>query len=187
MVASLAFNLDRDEVIDYSLPVFPRYTLTLWKPLGNRAPSLDLTAYIDIFHTNVWIFIAISFLVTAAAFYIMDKSGNNHFHKVNNSEEFCFLNSVALSAILLIKLSYEVMIKSIPARIIYLVGSLVAYVLFSYYECDLTAKMTIMGASDDVKNFQDVTDQGYEVVVMESSADHARLKNTEGSAKYDVC
>ena len=120
MVASLAFNLDRDDVIDYSIPVFPRYTLTLWKPLGNRAPSLDLTAYIDIFHTNVWIFIATTYLVTAATFYIMDKSGNNHFHKVNNSEEFCFLNSVALSAILLIKLSYEVMVKSIPARIIYL-------------------------------------------------------------------
>lgn len=48
VLASLAFNLDRDEVIDYTIPVFPRITLTLWQPLGNRSP-LNYTAFIDVF------------------------------------------------------------------------------------------------------------------------------------------
>ena len=168
-------------MIDYTIPVFPRITLTLWQPLGNRAPSLNFTAFIDIFHVNVWILIAITFLVIAAAFYAIAICGNNRFHELIDSEEFGFLNSVALSVLLLIQLSYHVIVKSLPARIIYLVGSLVAYVLFSYYECDLTAQMTVVGVRDDLRNFQDVVDQGYKVVVMESSSDHATLKNSKGS------
>ena len=166
-------------MIDYTIPVFPRITLTLWQPLGNRAPSLNFTAFLDIFHINVWILIAITFLVIAAAFYVTEKSGNNRFHEFTDSEEFGYLNSVALSVILLIQLSYHVIVKPVPARTIYLVGSLVAYVLFSYYECDLTAQMTVVGAREDLRSFQDVIDQGYKVVVMESSADHAKLKNSK--------
>ena len=51
--------------------------------------------------------------------------------------------------------------------------------MFSYYECDLTATMTIVGVRDDLKSFQDVINQGYKVVVMESSADQATLKNSK--------
>ena len=119
----------RDEVVDYTLPVFPRITLTLWQPLVNRAP-LNYTAFIDVFPMNVWMLIGLTFLVIAVVFYIIDKSGSNQFHEAIHSEGFGFLNSVALSAILLIQLSYPVMVKSLSARIIYLVGCLGAYMLF---------------------------------------------------------
>ena len=143
----------RDEVVDYTLPVFPRITLTLWQPLVNRAP-LNYTAFIDVFPMNVWMLIGLTFLVIAVVFYIIDKSGSNQFHEAIHSEGFGFLNSVALSAILLIQLSYPVMVKSLSARIIYLVGCLGAYMLFFYYQCDLTAQMTIVGVRDELRNFQ---------------------------------
>ena len=56
----------RDEVVDYTLPVFPRITLTLWQPLVNRAP-LNYTAFIDVFPMNVWMLIGLTFLVIAVA------------------------------------------------------------------------------------------------------------------------
>ena len=85
VLASLAFNLDRDEVIDYTIPVFPRITLTLWSPLGNRAP-LNYTAFIDVFPLNVWILIGFTFLVIAAAFYII---GTIHIRRLQHFKIFC--------------------------------------------------------------------------------------------------
>ena len=186
VVATLTYTPVRHKVIDYTIPIFAKNSLTLWAPLG-KGVQLNYTAFIDIFPVNVWILIAASFIILAIAFYIINTSGVNKFHEYSDSESFGLLNSIALSVILAIQLSYNVIVNSTSARIIYLVGSIMAYLLFSYYECDLTARMTTASAKDDIRNFQDVIDKEYKVLVKESSSNHEVLKNAEeGSAMHKV-
>ena len=185
-VASLTYTPVRHTVVDYTIPIFAKAALTLWAPLG-KGRMLNYTAFVDIFEINVWIVIATSFLILAIAFYIISTSGVNKFHEYQDSESFGLLNSMALSVILAIQLSYNVIVNSLSARIIYLTGSIIAYFLFSYYECDLTARMTISSEKDDIRNFQDVIDKGYKVLVFHSSSNHEILKNAQkGTAMHKV-
>ena len=186
VVASLTLTPVRHKVIDYTIPIFAKDSVTLWAPLEKRR-QLNYTAFVNTFDIVVWILIASSFLILAIAFYIISSTGANKFHDSSDSESFGILNSMALSVILAIQLSYNVIVNSPSARIIYLTGSLMAYILFSYYESDLTAQMTTSSAKDEVRNFQDVIDKGYNVLVLHSSSNHELLKNAEkGTAMHKV-
>ena len=186
VVATLTYTPVRHKVVDYTIPIFARNSLTLWAPQG-KGLQLNYTAFIDIFPVNVWVLIATSFLILAMAFYIISTSGVNKFHENSDSESFGLLNSMALSVILAMQLSYDVIVNSTSERIIYLAGSIMAYILFSYYECDLTARMTTASAKDDIRNFQDVIDKEYKVLVKQSTSNHEILRNAEeGTAMHKV-
>ena len=186
VVATLTYTPVRQQVVDYTIPIFAKNSLTLWAPLG-KGVQLNYTAFVDIFPVNVWILIAVAFLILAIAFHIISSSGINKFHRQTDTESFGLLNSMALSVILAIQLSYDVIVSSTSARIMYLAGSIMAYLLFSYYECDLTARMTTASAKENIRNFQDVIDKEYKVLVKESSSNHEVLKNAEeGTAMHKV-
>ena len=71
-------------------------------------------------------------------------------------------------------------------RIISLTLSMVTLLVFVYYANDITAKMTAGSPPHPVRNFQDVLDRGYEVIVV-GSLEISLLKNSkEGSAKHSV-
>ena len=62
-----------------------------------------------------------------------------------------------------------------------------AYLLFSYYESVLTAELTTVGAKISIRNFQDVINQQYNVIVLYSSSNHEILRNAEeGTAMNKV-
>ena len=186
VVATLTYTPVRQQVVDYTIPIFAKNSLTLWAPLG-KGVQLNYTAFVDIFPINVWVLIAVAFLILAIAFHIISSSGINKFHRQTDTESFGLLNSMALSVILAIQLSYDVIVSSTSARIMYLAGSIMAYLLFSYYECDLTARMTTASAKENIRNFQDVIDKEYKVLVKESSSNHEVLKNAEvGTAMHKV-
>ena len=186
VVTSLTYTRERNQVIDYTKPIFPKDSVTLHAPLG-KAEGLNYSAFLNIFPIHVWILIAVSFLILAIAFYIISASEINHFHEDSDSESFGLLNSMALSVILIIQLSYNVIVKSFSARIIYLAGSILAYILFAYYESVLTAELTTVGAKINIRNFQDVINQKYNVIVLFSSSNHEILRSAEeGTAMNEV-
>ena len=186
VVTSLTYTRERNHVIDYTKPIFPKDSVTLYAPLG-KGEGLNYSAFVNTFPINVWILIAASFLILSIAFYIISISEINHFHEDTDSESFGLLNSMALSVILAIQLSYNAVVKSISARIMYLSGSFMAYVLFSYYEAVLTAELTTVGAKFNIRNFQDVMKYEYNVIVRHSSSNHEILRSAEeGTAMHNV-
>ena len=187
-VAPLTLKKERAAVIDYTIPLFPSVPLTLWEPIGLPTP-LAYSAYIDVFPPFVWLLISLYVLVLLpSAFYIISKSGVNQFHNPNfDSETFGLTNSYALSVLLIIQLGYDVVVRSLSARIIFLMAGLGSYVIFSYYEADLTAQTTIVGKGQEIKSFQDVMEKDYKVFVVDSTSNHITLKNArEGTAMHEV-
>ena len=186
VVASLTYTNERNHVIDYTKPIFPKDSVTLYAPLG-KGEGLNYSAFVNTFPITVWILMAASYLILAIVFYIISLTEINHFHEDNDSELFGLLNSIALSVILAIQLSYNAVMKSTSSRIIYFSGSIMSYVLFSYYEAVLTAELTTVGAKFNIRNFQDVINNEYNVIVRHSSSNHEILRSAEeGTAMHHV-
>ena len=186
VVTSLTYTWERNQVIDYTKPIFPKDSVTLFAPLG-KGEGLNYSGFVNTFPVNVWILTSASLLAIAIAFYIISSSRTNHFHNDWDPESFGLLNSVALSVILAMQLSYNVIVTSTSARIIYLSGSIMAYILFSYYESDLTAQLTTVSAKINIRNFQDIINKKYNVIVLYSSSNHEILRNAEeGTAMQKV-
>jgi hypothetical protein len=81
-------------------------------------------------------------------------------HHEGDSEEFGLLNGFALVVLLLLQIGYDVSASSASAKILILVSSALTWLLFSYYTCDLTARMTSGPPKLSIRNFQHVMDQG---------------------------
>ena len=87
------------------------------------------------------------------------------FHHEHDSENFGFLNSVALSVTMIMQLTYNVAVRSPSARVLFYITSVSAYLMFAFYTCDLTARMTSGPAPLPIRSFQDIIDRDYRVVV----------------------
>jgi hypothetical protein len=96
----------------------------------------------DIYPHVVW-FVCVGSIITISLGYtIISFSKVNNFH-APDSEVFTFFNGVALTILFFLQLSYEVVTHSISAKIVYLTTSMFTYIKWSYYESDLTARMTL--------------------------------------------
>ena len=82
---------------------------------------------------------------------------------------------------------YNVSAKSTSTKLILLSSSFFAYLVFTFFACDLIAGMTTETVDIPIRSFQDVLDRGYHVITKVSSSDHAALKGAEkGSAMHKV-
>ena len=65
-------------------------------------------------------------------------------------------NSVALSVMLLLQnQEYRVLYASTAARVCFLSGSTVSYLIYTYFSSDLTATLTTASNIPPIKNFQE--------------------------------
>ena len=73
-----------------------------------------------------------------------------------DSESFGLFNSVALSVMLLLQnQEYRVFYASTAARVCFLSGSIVSYLIYTYFSSDLTATLTTASNIPPIKNFQE--------------------------------
>jgi hypothetical protein len=98
--------------------------------------------YMDIFPNVVWYICMGSVLAISLGYTIISLSAVNNFHKPDDSEVFRFSNGVALTILYLLQLGYGVLTNSMSSKIIYLTTGMFSYLIWSYYESDLTARMT---------------------------------------------
>ena len=61
---------------------------------------------------------------------------------------------MALVATMIMQLTYEVGLRSASARVLFYITSISAYLMFAYYTCDLTARMTSGPAQVPIRSFQ---------------------------------
>ena len=114
-------------------------------------------------------------ITSSVAFLILENIGRANFHGNIDSEEFTVSNSLALSLGLLIQNSYAVETSKMSSRILYLAISVSTLVLFAYYTCDMTSRLT--GPPDiPIKSFDDVNKYGYRVIVNKDGSSQEYLK-----------
>ena len=115
-------------------------------------------------------------ILSSTAFLILENVGRANFHGNNDSEEFTMSNSLALSLGLLIQSSYAVETSKMSSRILYLAVSASTLVLFAYYTCDMTSRLT-GPAVIPIKSFADVKKFGYRVIITGQGSSAERLEH----------
>ena len=119
-------------------------------------------------------------------FTLLNVSGINTLHEINDSEEFTFTNGLAIAGLLLMQLSYPIKTVRISAKILLLASGTSMYLLFMMYSANLTSEMTIGPGSHHVRNFDDVIKGDYKVIVKEATSQSEELKNAlPGTAKRE--
>ena len=132
--------LERAGVVDFSIPLAQEGT-TLISP-RSKGVATQFWVYMDIFPVHIWIICAIMVTLLGIAFYSIRIFGSNDYHAPEDNETFTLLNAVAMSSLLVLQLNYEVLLHSVSARIIFLFATFMSYLIYTYYTCDLTARMT---------------------------------------------
>ena len=82
------------------------------------------------------------------------------FSVANNQPLF---ESLAVMARLFLQLGSDLSVRGHAARTVLLASAVGLNLIFFYYTCDLTAKMTSAPSKLDINSFQDVKDLGYKV------------------------
>ncbi len=80
--------------------------------------------------------------VLALAFYFAGTAESRKLHKRNDPEEFYPLNTLAFNGLWVLQLGNDPNMMSYAGRILYMAAQFFAFMIWTYYTCDLTAKMT---------------------------------------------
>ena len=177
ILSTLTISRSRKTVIDYTMPLFWEY-LTLIAPRGQKL-QVNYLVYLEIFPMHVYGLILTGVISFSCMFFFITQSGIDNPHREPDSEHFGFTNSIGLAMMLLMQLSYQISTKAMSTRVIFYTASISLFVIYSYFACDLTARMTAGPAAVPIQSFQDVLEEGYEVVVNPGSSQHRALKDSE--------
>ena len=177
VMTTLTLTNIRKTVIDYTIPLFWEY-MTLIAPKGQKL-QVDYLVFLKIFPMYVYGIIFGGVLLFALAFYLISLSGIDNLHRQPDSEPFGFTNSIGIAMMFLMQLSYQISTKAMSTRVIYYTASISMFAIYSYYACDLTARMTAGPAATPIRNFQDVIDGGYQVVTRPDTSNHRMLRDSE--------
>ncbi len=139
-VAPLTQTFARDEVIDFTIPL-QREITTLLSPVS-KGQATNFWVYMEIFPFLNWFVCVLAVLVLSGCLWAISFAGMDAFHDSRDPERFTFLNGLAVNLLFLIQMGYSVVAFSLSSRILLFASGLMAYLVFSYYTCDLTARMT---------------------------------------------
>ena len=167
MAQPFGMTNERQPYVSYCWPLIKGgFTLITNAPFK---PKLDTWAYLKIFRVLAWVMTCIIVLFAALLYAV-----------ANNDT---ILQGLVLQLRLLIQLGYDFPSQGKAIKILLLTSATSFLFLFISYNCDLTAHITSAPQPIDIKNFQDVIDEGYNVVTYKHSKSVNYLKNApEGSA-----
>ncbi len=156
-------------------------------PASSGGLSTQFWVYTEIFPISTWLVIAGTILVLGAAFALVARTGACRFHAAADPEHFSLLNGLAVCTLLLFQLSYDMTLASASAKILVLSASHLTFLIFTYYTCDLTARMTSGPAPFEIRSFRDVIDREYRVITQPGTSNHEFLRTAkEGTAMHAV-
>ena len=167
MAQPFAMSRERQPYVSYCWPLIKGgFTLITNAPFK---PKLGTWAYLKIFRVLVWVVTCIIGILAALIYAV-----------ANNDT---ILQGFVVQLRLLIQLGYDFPIHGKAIKILLLTSATSFLFLFISYNCDLTAHITSAPQPIDIKNFQDVIDEGYNVVTFKYSFSVNYLKDApEGSA-----
>jgi hypothetical protein len=179
VTSPLSQTLARSLEVDFTNPL-EREIVTLITAV-NKGQAQQFWVYTDIFTYHTWLVCTAMILVVSLAFCVIDYSGVNSFHIAVDSEKFTILNSLSLTALLLVQLGYNVITANMSSRILFFITGISTYVIYNFYTSDLTARMTSGPPDIAINSFQDVIDQSYTVLVLEASSNQEYLRTAKSN------
>ena len=159
VTCGLSFHKARVDAIDFSFPPITWEYATLMAPL-DRATEFNFWAYIDIFPASAW---ALCSLYIAAACFIFPFAG---FRPSSNALQ-------ALLASISNRAGFD---PRATTKAVELTFGLGIYLLFAYFSCDLTARMTTGPMELNIKSFEDAVSLGYTVLVQRGTVEEDYLR-----------
>ncbi len=147
-----------------------------------------LWVYWEIFPHVVWGIMFSICVLTAVAFASIRVAGVENLHSPQDSETFGVVNGLGLIGLMFLQLEYQIRYtyrkcKSTPltincpfskdrlsTRVLFLFTAGITYLLFAYYNCDLTSRMTSSVPLPPIRSFADVIAQEYKVVAVANSS-----------------
>ncbi len=126
--AGLSLIPARARVVDFSVAT-GRQAVTLSAP-RSEGRSTQFWVYLDIFPLVVWVTCIVGVVLLAAGFYLTSKTPP--------------LTSLAMTSLLVLQLDIGsiFILRNMSSKILYMSAAFLAYLIYTYYTCDLTARMT---------------------------------------------
>ena len=159
VTCGLSIDSYREDAIDFSFPPITWEYATLMAPL-NRATEFNFWAYVDIFPAPVW---ALCSLYILASCFIFPFAG----FKPSSNALQSLMKSISNRA------GFH---PRATTKAVELTFGLGIYLLFSYFSCDLTARMTTGPMELDIKSFEDAVALGYTVLVQRGTVEENYLR-----------
>ncbi len=131
---------ERDAVVDFTIPMGKEGSTLIAKK--TKGVTTQFWVYLEIFPVHTWVIINAFVIAFGIAFLVISISGMNRFHSPDDSEAFSLLNSLAVSGLLVLQLGYNVILNSPSAKMLFMFDCFMSYLIYTYYTCDLTARMT---------------------------------------------
>ncbi len=148
--SGLTWTLERDAVVDFSHPLVESF-MTLIAPVrkGDRHKA-KFWVYRDIFPAEMWLSCLGIGLALVLSWQLLLKE---------------LFNPITFVDLQMLQIGSIINCSNTSANMLFCVTSAFAYLIFTYYTCDLTARMTSGSPDNPIRSFQDVIDRGYQVVV----------------------
>ncbi len=223
--AGLYILKERQEYTDMLGVITDFSTLVLPRSLSNTGSQINMMAYLSIFSKGTWLCLLVSsvsvslfFLLSGVVFFFhLSKQWPREKMKMKGLDEswwrkkvaFAFMSEgVEVAFLTLVQRGVDISVNLLSTRVAFLTANMVAFIMFAYYDADLTAKMTHRSPTVNLRSFQvcsfallyqrsmprkkiflrqDVLDAEYRVRIIKGSAFVTWFKESpKGSAMHKV-
>ena len=138
-------------------------------------PEANPWIYIEVFPHTAWCVCCGMVISISTCFAIINNSGLNYMHDKFDSEKFTIMNGLGLSLAFFRQIYYDVNIKCISTKLLFILSAVTTYLLYIHYTAYLTAAST-HGKKSQISSFRDVISSGMNVFVKENTANHDLLR-----------
>ena len=155
--------------------VLSKQIMTLVSLPSSFVSAANPWIYIEIFPNRAWYLCCIMIISISTCFALINCLGVNDMHGKYKSEKFTILNGLGLSLTFFRQIYYVININSKSTKILFFLTAVSTYLLYIHYMALLTASSTYESKTQ-IRSFEDVLSGGYQVVVMENTAEHDLLR-----------
>ena len=145
----------REQVIDFATPVLEDLQTLVAKESSGK--EVNFTVYLEIFMPGAWILVCLSFASVFCTIYSM---GLVNYDEPPSSFLDKALLSVAATGRQFIQIPCDLSVDNVSSRMAIIVFAMNAYILYTYYTCNLTAAMTSTAPSSGIASFEDAVQGG---------------------------
>ncbi len=135
----LTLTRGRANAVDFSIPLM-KEDMTLIAPRSDGKLN-QFWVYLEIFPTDTWIIVTVVVLALSAGYCMSNAYGPAN-QPMDELQGQWALKPLAVHCLYLLQLGVDTCTTHMSAKILFMSANLFAYLIFTYYTCDLTARMT---------------------------------------------
>ena len=180
---SVTINPERTSVVDFPIPV-RREAITLMSAIP-RGNTMNMWGYVRVFGVDQWaIFLAL--LMTLGLGLYAAASANALREKTERSSLKYALSDFSTTLLFVLQMGEHTSVDKLAIRLLSMTMAMLTLLMFLYYNCDITAKMTSGPPGVPVKNFDDVLFHGYRVTTYHVNYQRLLAAQEPDTAKHRV-